>query len=169
MIQAEVGDWRREVAKCLRDAPRPIHFVGVGNTLRGDDAVGVEVASRLRRALRGSGVEGVKVHPPDSSPERLLSHIPRSEGLVIFDAIEAGVEPGHILCASLGSTQFGFFATHNVPLRIIPGVAERKDSVFVMGIEPERLEVGEGLSPKVKASAEALTAEIVRLVVGNHG
>ena len=169
MTQAVAVDWHREVAKCIDAAQRPIHFVGVGNTLRGDDAVGVKIASQLRRALRGAGALRVKVHPPDASPERLLSYIPATEGLVIFDAIEAGGQPGQVLCASLGSTQFGFFATHNIPLRIVPGVAERKDTAYVIGVEPESLELEEALTPKVRASANEIVAEIVRRVRATHG
>ena len=169
LTQAESGDGRAEVAKCIEAVSRPIHYVGVGNPLRGDDGVGVQLALLLRQALRGRGVRRVKVHGPTSSPERTLSSVPRSEGLVIFDAIEARVEPGRILCASLGSTEFGFFATHNVPLRIIPGVSERKDGVFVIGIEPESLDVREGLSVRARESAEALVGELVRLVSASNG
>ena len=143
--------------------PRPVHFLGVGNSLRRDDGVGIVVAASLRRALARRRSAGV-VHDQSGFPESELSRIPVGAGVVIFDAIEARVAPGSIACAPLGDTKYGFFVTHNVPLRLIPGIAGRKD-VFVIGIEPESVEFGEGLSPRVRSSADALVVDIRELVV----
>ena len=161
--------WQEDVRRYLSSSALPIHFVGVGNTLRRDDGVGIFIASALKARITGDSRSKAIVYDRSRSHETLLSRLPIDEGLVVFDAVEAGLEPGSIICATVGDTKYSFFATHNVPLAIIPGVAERKDRVCVMGIEPEALGVGEGLSPRVEASAEALTAEIANQLVSTSG
>ncbi len=163
MGQASAGGWKAGVARCLERAGRPVHLVGVGNTLRSDDGVGIRVVSSLRRSFGSTPPNWVRLHS-DTPIERLARGIPAEDGVVLFDAVQTGAGPGEIVCAALGNTDYGFFATHNVPLRLIPGLAEREDSVYVIGIVPEYLELGEGLTPKVRRSADALVAEVVRQV-----
>ncbi len=162
MALVESQGWREDVARCIGRSARPIHFVGVGNELRRDDAAGLQVLSLLRRRLGGLPPLSVRLHRTSESPERVLSDIPANEGIVVFDAVQAKLGAGGIVCATLGDTRYGFFSTHNVPLRLIPGLAERKDTAFVIGIEPESLEVGEGLTLTVRRSVDSLIAEMVR-------
>jgi hydrogenase maturation protease len=163
MPQVDQDGWRREVARCIACSPRPVHFVGIGNELRRDDAAGLNVVSALGRVLGALPPPWVRLHPGEP-PERVLSRIPREDGVVVIDAVQANVGPGGIVCATLDDTRYGFFATHNVPLRLIPGLTERQDTAYVIGIEPESLEVGEGLTLKVRRSVDALAAEIARQV-----
>jgi len=165
MSQVESEGWRQEVARCIERSPRPIHFVGIGNELRRDDAAGLNVVTALGRVLGASPPSWVKLHQGELA-ERVLSRIPREDGVVVFDAVQAKVGPGGIVCATLDDTRYGFFATHNIPLRLIPGLAERQDTAYVIGIEPESLDVGEGLTRAVKRSVDALAAEIARQVRG---
>ncbi len=163
MNKPEPVGWQEEVRRRISASPRPLNFVGVGNTLRRDDGAGIEAVNSLQRALRGTSHPGVKVHSP-GAPERTLSKIPRPEGVVIFDAVEAGKTAGRIFCASLDDVKYSFFGTHNVPLRLIPGATGREREISVIGIEPESLEVGEGLTDRVRRSVEMLVAEVVSLV-----
>jgi hydrogenase maturation protease len=137
-----------------------MNFVGVGNGLRGDDAAGLRVVTDLERRL-GRARPGWVKFPHSEAPERSLSKIPISEGVIIFDAVQARLQAGGIVCATLSDTKYGFFATHNVPLRLIPGLAERQDSAFVIGIEPSSLNVHEGLTTPVQQSVNALVNELV--------
>lgn len=155
--------WREGVADCIAKAPRPVHFVGVGNLLRRDDAAGLAAMASLKHALQRSRPRWVRLHDEDS-PERAFSRIPRQEGVIVFDAVESDGEPGQIICTTLADTRYGFFATHNVPLRLIPGIAERADSVFLVGVQPESVELGEGLSARVSKSVDELASEVARQV-----
>ena len=83
---------------------------------------------------------------------------------MVIDAVEAQKKPGTIVCARLSETKFGFFATHNVPLRLVPGVAENAADTYVVGIQPDSVGVGEGLSDVVKGSSMKLVAMIASLV-----
>jgi hydrogenase maturation protease len=119
----------------------------------------------LRRRLRSASKRAVKIHGLSSNPERLISDLAsKGERIVVIDAVEAQKEPGTIVCARLSDTKFGFFATHNVPLRLVPGVAENAADTYVVGIQPESVGVGEGLSEVVKESSAKLVALIAGLV-----
>jgi len=160
------SSWEAELRKLLEDRRTPLHLVGVGNPLRGDDAVGLEIVSQLATKIGNNPVKDVIVHAPSAAPESLLSKIDCvNERILIFDAVELGGEPGQVTLANLGNSKFGYFATHNVPLRVIPGLAANPSNVYVSGIEPEKLEVGEGLSGRVRTSADVV-ASVVESALG---
>lgn len=135
--------------------------------MRSDDGVGLEVIRTLRSALRLASAPGVKVHPVSAMPERAISKL-ASEGarMVIFDAVEAAREPGEIVFSRLADTKYGFFATHNIPFRLVPGLAARGNDVLIVGVQPESLEVGEHLSETARASVKKIVAAVAELVGG---
>lgn len=158
------GEWRETFRHWMLQGDSRVHMLGVGNPIRGDDAAGLEVANALRRALRASPTAKVKVHDVSLTPEREVSKIPLSERLVLFDAVEAGLRPGSIVCGRLNETKYGYFATHNVPFRLIPGLEARGNDVLMLGIQPESVEVIEGLSKAVRESTERLVRGITETV-----
>jgi hydrogenase 3 maturation protease len=159
---ADLSDQLRE---CLLDRAGTTHVFGIGNPLKQDDAVGLEVISSLRRRLRPGSRKAVKVHGLTASPERLIADLAsKGERILLIDAVEAQKEPGTIVCARLSETKFGFFATHNVPLRLVPGIAENAADTYVVGIQPESVAFGEGLSDVVRESSEKLVEMIASLV-----
>lgn len=159
------GDLSAQLRECILGGVGIAHIFGLGNPMKQDDAVGLDVVSSLRRRLKSRLRKNVKVHGPSSDAERLISDLAsRGERIVVIDAVEAQKEPGTIVCARLSETKFGFFATHNVPLRLVPGVAENAADTFVVGIQPESVGVGEGLSDVVKKSSERLVEMIVSMV-----
>ncbi len=161
------SDLRRSIRKWLTPSDgRTVHLVGVGNPIRGDDGVGLEVARALRRDLGAHPRPGVWIHPPAFSPERLLSKVSSDGGrLTIFDAVEASMAPGALVFAHLSDTKYGFFATHNLPMRLIPGLAANLDSACVLGVQPGSLEVREGLSESVSRARDRLV-DLVKANVG---
>ena len=150
---------------------RAVHIVGVGNSIRQDDAAGLEVVSMLKRSGPGK-MQNVKIHPNSLNPERVMSRVAsRGEKLLLFDAVEANEAPGSVLFAGLEDTKYGFFATHNVPLRLVPGLSEHLGDAKVIGIQPEILGVGEGLSETVRSSCARVastTAAILREMADGH-
>jgi hydrogenase 3 maturation protease len=163
-------DWERAVQSWLGGALEDkVHIMGVGNPIRQDDAVGLEIVSSLRRRLGSRPSPRFVIHPPSLMPERLLSGVAAKGGrLMIFDAVEANRQPGAIVCASLADTKFGFFATHNVPLRLIPEVAGNLERSFVVGVQPEWLDVGEELSAVVTEAKSRVVAAMGAIIGGKR-
>jgi hydrogenase maturation protease len=154
-----------QLRECIYGGSGITHVFGIGNAMKQDDAVGFEVVSSLRRRLGPASRKAVRVHGLSSNPERAISDLAsKGERILVIDAVEAQKEPGTIVCARLSETKFGFFATHNVPLRIVPGVAENAADTYVVGIQPDSVGVGEGLSEVVKESSVKLVSMIASLV-----
>jgi len=154
-------DWRKELKETVSDGRRQVHLVGVGNELKSDDAVGLQIASSLRSRLGASPVPGVEIHPCTPMPERLLSKLASGDGrIIVFDAVEASVKPGEVVFRSMADTQYGFFGTHNIPLRLVPGLKDRMGDFFLVGIQPASLDVGLGLSKTVQGSVSEIVAVV---------
>lgn len=145
----------------IADRSSPLHLVGVGNELRADDAVGLVIVSQLRAKLGGAPAPGLKIHPGCQEPERLLAKLASGEGrIVVFDAVEASGEPGDVVVRSMADTKYGFFGTHNIPLKLVPGIDGRLDDVFLVGVQPESLDVRHGLSETVRAAARQIVSAV---------
>jgi len=154
-------DWRQMLRETIADGQSPVHLVGVGNELKTDDAAGLAIAASLRSRFGTSPVPGVKIHAYDPMPERLISKLASGEGrVVIFDAVEASARPGEVVFRSMADTQYGFFGTHNIPLKLVPGLEERMGDFFLVGIQPDSLEVGLGLSETVRESVNEIVAVV---------
>jgi len=153
-------EWSERLRETIANKA-PVHLVGVGNQLRSDDAAGLEVVSSLRSKLGPAPAPGLKIHRCTPSPERLLAKLSEKPGkIVVFDAVEASKEPGAVIFCGIADTTYGFFATHNVPLKLIPGLAAREQDIYLVGIQPESLEVGEGLTERVRGSVEKVVAAV---------
>ena len=160
------GEWRTRLSETIARRPVPLHLVGVGSELRKDDAAGLAIVSDLISMLGPAPAPDLKIHGVSSSPERLLSKLSSETGkIVIFDAVEASRDPGDVVFCSLSDTKYGFFATHNVPIRLVPGLAARERDIRLVGVQPGSLEVGEGLTEPVRKSVE----QIVAVVAGGLG
>jgi hydrogenase maturation protease len=157
-------DWLATVHEVFDNGRGMVHLVGVGNPIKGDDALGLEVVSALRARLGASPTRRIRIHPQSLSPERILPKLAESGTVVIFDAVEANRAPGAIVCSKLSDTKFGFFATHNLPLRIVPGISGREAQIYVVGIQPESVDIGEGLTPTAKASVDKVVEGVVDAV-----
>jgi hydrogenase 3 maturation protease len=157
-------DWVRAVGDFFAWS-RPGRFVlfGVGNPIRRDDSVGLYIATRLRSSLGPAPSPRVNIRRPVNHAELGLSRLDiRSSRLLLFDAVEAGRPPGSIVFANMLETKYGFFATHNIPLRMLPSVMDNGENVFVLGVQPHDLGIGEGPSEFLRPIAE----EVVSVVSG---
>jgi hydrogenase maturation protease len=94
-------------------------------------------------------------------PERTLSRLSSEGGtILVFDAVEASKEPGEVVFCTMADTKYGFFTTHNMPLRLVPGLVGHEEDVYLVGIQPESLDVGEGLTERVRASVQEVIAVV---------
>jgi hydrogenase maturation protease len=142
-----------------------IRVIGLGNELRGDDAVGLLAARRLRGSVgdRAEVVEAAMVGV------ELLELMKGAQAVLLIDAARSGQTPGtiHRLDASTGPITSELFpcSTHAV------GVAEAVELARTLGVLPVKVivyaievgntEVGHPLSTQV---GHALN-EVIKLVL----
>lgn len=139
--------------------------IGVGNAMRGDDAVGLEVA----RLLQGSLPPGVALHTCEGEPVALLDLWAGCDRVVLVDAMRSGAEPGtvHVFdaVASPLPAELAGPSTHLVgvgeAIELARALGRLPGRVEVRAIEAAQLDAGAPLSAQVAAAA-ALVASTIR-------
>jgi len=152
---------------------RPALLVlGVGNTLLGDDAAGLAVLSELERTREAWG-PAVEFLDGGTQGLALLDRIAGRHALLILDAVKLGAAPGtvHVLrswshAAARASTAHESNVAELLEASALLG--ELPEHVTIVGIEPDRMETGIGLSAAVRdavgravAAAKAAIMETV--------
>ena len=139
---------------------------GIGNPIRRDDFVGVKIV----QDLQGKVPKNVQLIECETVPESFMQDIVdfKPSHVLLVDAAILGLNPGETrLVLPEHITDFPAVTTHVLPLRIfceyITKMAEAKIALVL--IEPEYTEFGEGLTPKVQATAEKITKQLLELLV----
>jgi len=140
--------------------------VGVGNEMRGDDAVGLAVV----RALSGTVPEGVAVLECEGEPVSLLSAWEGHARAIIVDATQSDAEPGTIrrIVAADGPLPpaLAGSSTHLLGLadavELARALKRLPAATIVYGIEGASFNTGVGISEPVAAAAEKVAAAIRR-------
>ena len=123
--------------------------LGVGNRLSHDDGVGPTVAATLR------GTDWIAIDCGTSLENAVgLVARERPDLLILVDAAKMGLPPGSVRRLPLISTDQMLASTHGLPLPFVLGqIEEPAGESILIGIEPEDMSFGEGLSERVSAAA----------------
>ena len=150
----------------------PVLVLGLGNSLLGDDDAGLQILEILRRTFEGT--DGIEFVDGGTQGLALLGLIGGRRFLLVTDAVRLGSAPGSIHVLGRGELERfraagGVGTGHDTNALELLGAAELlgdlPDDVMVVGIEPERIRVGIGLSDPVAAAigpAAERAAEILR-------
>jgi hydrogenase maturation protease len=129
-------------------------IMAVGNSFYGDDGIGAAVLEKIRREDLFPGAQLVDVH---TDALALLDHLSRDELNVIVDAAQMGLEPG----AAVGfrpsearlKIKSDHLSMHGFGLPEAFDLAAQLDrmppKVLIVGVEPARIEINQGLSEVV--------------------
>ena len=131
-------------------------IVGVGNRLRGDDAVGPALAVRLKAA-------GLQAWDVGTAPENYINLLQSSapHTVLIVDSVDMGGPPGAVQILPAEGFTWPGFSTHRMPFQTLVAMAGwSPDRVCVVAIQPGCLDTGAEMSLPVK---QAL-AELERLL-----
>ena len=155
----------------LRELRRnQVCLVGVGNTDCGDDGFGVRLAERVAQASRLMRLDGVSVLGAGNMPEHNLAQLADGGyGHVIFlDAVEFGGEPGAtvLLDSTQMAARFPQVSTHKLSLGLLARLIEAngRTRAWLLGVQPESLKAGSGLSPRVQTTLELLAELLIERV-----
>jgi hydrogenase maturation protease len=138
-------------------------FVLAGNDFRSDDGVGPYIAEALVPIMKD--LSCVQVYNTRTNPENYIDEVAAAAPkiVVFLDAANFGGITGEFIIIE-DETVFsqGSASTHTIPLGIIANLIKSKCGCDVMyiGIQAQRLQLGEGLSDDVKIAADMLIEAI---------
>jgi hydrogenase 3 maturation protease len=127
-------------------------LMGVGNTLRQDDGIGIYVAHRMAET------EWTTLDC-STAPENFTSVVRRAqpEVLVLVDAAQMDLTPGEFRIVHRDMIQDVSIGTHHLPLtHLIDYLKDAAGTILFVGIQPALIGDGEGLSDEVVKGAEEL-------------
>ena len=152
------GAIRRELTLRLGSLnPDEIIFIGVGNRMKGDDAIGPILLDLLHESFPHRIDAGV-------APEEYTSQIKRLKpsAIVFLDALDLGSHPGEIQIIESEEITRLRGSTHTLSLDLILEylTEETGADVFVIGIQYARIDDEPGLSPGIEDSIRECAALI---------
>ena len=147
-------DIGKELKKWLSDAERVV-IAGIGNPIRMDDFVGVRIVQDLRGKVSNNVLLIECETVPESFMQQIIDFNPTR--VLLIDAAILGSKPGESrLINPEQLTGYPAFSTHMLPLRIFCEYLAKsaKAEIALLLIEPKKTDFGEGLTPKLGASAQ---------------
>jgi hydrogenase maturation protease len=150
-----------------------ILLVGVGNEIRGDDAVGLVVTRLLKQNEELARHAAIVEEARDGA--RLIELWKASEFTIVVDAVRSGFEPGRICKFEVNksSLPLGPFqhSTHafSIPeaIELSRILNELPKTLVVYGVEGKEFGQGLGMSPEVERAAHELV-ELITLEILQH-
>jgi len=152
---------KRLLSDFLTDCRRLL-VLTVGNELRSDDGLGPYLASLLQEAMEERGHLVINAGTvPENFTGKIRSE--RPSHILIVDAVEMREEPGTVRLIERDSISEYSISTHAMPLSFLVRYLEDQGAyrIALMGVQPENLEFGTGLSPAVEDAVHDLAGMII--------
>jgi hydrogenase maturation protease len=140
---------------------RRLLVLGIGHLLFTDDGIGIHIVRELRKQRRAT----VAVREIGTAILEAVPLLAWADRVLVVDAMQAGGKPGTMYWGELSAMvrQDARCSTHDLDLAsaldLIPREVARPE-VFVLGVEPESLDLGLGLSQTLQATMPHLAAII---------
>ncbi|WP_455367266.1 hydrogenase 3 maturation endopeptidase HyCI [[Eubacterium] cellulosolvens] len=146
---------RRRLKKFFRDSIK-ITLIGVGNILRRDDALGIEVIKEVKKRVGKSDM--ILMIESHTTPENYFGLLEQEKPshILFIDAADAHFNPGTIFLTDIESAEGLAVSTHSIPLSVYSEFIHTliKTEILFFGIQPGDISFGEGLTSEVKTGIE---------------
>ncbi len=153
-------------------AARRIVVLGVGNTMKGDDAAGLIAAELLEAELakRKANPARVRIIRAYDVPENFTGQI-RAFGpdlVILVDAALGKRRPGSVFRVDVSTIAFEDLSTHKVPLSAFVRYLDEDmgAKTLILGIQPAAVAFGGPVSPAVRKAAARVAAALLAALGG---
>jgi len=145
--------------------PARIVVLGIGNVLWADEGFGVRCVERLQAEWQFA--EHVQLIDGGTQGLYLIHHVQDADALLIFDAIDYGLEPGTMKLVEnedvprfMGAKKMSLHQTGFQEVLMLAQLTEQyPDQVLLVGCQPEEIEdYGGSLRPVVRDAMDAALA-----------
>ena len=142
--------------------------IGLGNTLRRDDGIGITILESLLNFYKRQDLDYLNF---GSASFDLLHRLKAYDKALLIDGVDAGLGVGELLISELKDIEYklGDFvtSTHELNLKSIFELSKNlsiKTKIYIAGIQVGDTSFGEGLSVPLKSKVEDITKEIAAFV-----
>lgn len=147
-----------------------IAVVGIGQSFRGDDAAGLEAVRLWQREHFSTATRAeIRTHIVEQVGLELLELFASANAVVLVDALCAGSRPGTVRQLNLdtldgvptrSASGHGWGLAETLRLADLLGLQSENVKIRLIGIEPERWDIGLGLSASVRDALPQASAAI---------
>lgn len=158
-------NWIGETNEFVKSSlSRWLTIIGLGHPLRSDDYVGSLIVKDLNKI--GPINARVKLLDLENSAEAMPSSIVHSgsSDLMVVDAVEMRLPPGSIRLVEVTDTTYPFFATHNLPVKLILSETIGASQAKLLGIQPLNVAFGTQLSDVVQSARHKIVQHLGSLI-----
>jgi len=143
-----------DLNKILAQKDKKKLFVGIGNLLKMDDGAGVYISSRIKTN------NTITALTAEVSIENYIGKINslNPDILILIDCVDMKATSGTFKLLSLSQIQDMTFNTHSISLKRLAEFFTMQ--VYILGIQPEKIDFGENLSYLVKNVADQILKKI---------
>ncbi|UCB57776.1 MAG: hydrogenase maturation peptidase HycI [Candidatus Omnitrophota bacterium] len=134
-------------------------IVGIGNTLRGDDGVGPVLIERLEAKVKARCIDAGTT--PENFSGKILKEKP--DTILMVDALHLGLAPGEYQVLEKDEILKAGLTTHDISPRMFIDYLKSQSSadIYMLGIQPKKLSLGEGLSSPVEKALDKI-ADLIK-------
>ncbi|MCK5147996.1 hydrogenase maturation protease [bacterium] len=136
-------------------------IIGIGNSDRADDAVGIFIADELHKLYPGS-VFSESMQPAEKTIMELLPHA-KIHNVLLIDAADFKAAPGSVqMFSPLNIHHYRpALSTHQVPMTLFVQLLEQAEkTMWVLGIQPLSLDMFEPMTELIHKKALMVIDEI---------
>ena len=166
--------WKNSISQWLepwtarRASLSRIAILGIGNSLRSDDAAGVLVARELGKSRLIQDLDFLRVWEAGHAPENCIADLRRfaPEIVLLVDAAQLDEAPGTIHWINMEDLDGLSASTHSMPLSMLAKylTLEFGCQVKLLGIQPRSNEVGETVSCEVLQAVEVIVDGLTNIL-----
>ena len=145
--------------------------IGIGNTLRRDDGIGVVILESLLNYHKKEAVDYLNFGIASFD---LLHRIQDYGKVLLIDGIDASLSPGELKIFDLGQIEYdlkgSITSSHELNLKDLFGLSRKlaiKTKIFVAGIQVKDTSFGEGLSKELESKKEEIIDGIGKFIGQN--
>lgn len=130
---------------------RRIAVMGIGNELKGDDAIGPLISEKIKNKLKDDKKYEI-IHISTNVPENFMGKIDsfNPDILLMIDAADFNENPGHFRLIDIDEISRYSLSTHNMPLSIfLKNIGIDENNIFFIGVQIKSTEFGSDITEEV--------------------
>ena len=150
--------------KFLKDYKK-IVILGIGNEIKGDDALGSLIAQKTSKLFHEN--ENVVIFDGGTVPENYTGLIRKENPthIILVDAVDMKKEPGYIRVVKKEEIANYNISTHAMPISFLIKYMETTvdAQIILVGIQPKSMVLAEEISKEVKESIDEVVDTLLKL------